>query len=273
MESKEIYSPQFSEYYDMLYGEKGYVLECNHLENIFNRFGKVTSILDLGCGTGTHAIELGSRGYKVLGIDLSQNLINIANSKKKPEDQNVTFEVGDARSIHSAQVYSAVIAMFGIASYQLTRDDIIRMFKSANRNLAAGGLFIFDFWNHNAVVQATRPNGTMKEIKISKDEKHGMRTIYKYTEVIPDGQESNLATYSATIIILESGKEAVIIKDKHRQRFFSVNEIKEILQDAGFSMVGVDGGNLGTTHIQSEGVNRLHWNISVIARKEMDRGW
>jgi SAM-dependent methyltransferase len=265
MENKEIYSSCFAEYYDALYSEKNYKAECDHLQNIFSRHGNVTTILDLGCGTGTHAIELARRGcFAVHGIDLSGELIAQANMKSLNMSQPITFEVADARSYHSTKRYSAVISMFGVISYQLKTEDLIRTFKTVNRHLTAGGLFVFDFWNGPAVIRSERPNGTLREIMVDG------RKIYKFTEVVPDGPQNNLADIRFSIFDME---KKIHIQDRHRQRFFFMHEIEDQLTQIGMKIVGIEGGNLGTSLLHAESVNRLPWNVTVIARKEKDNEW
>lgn len=270
MESKEIYSPCFADYYDTLYGEKNYKVECDHLQNIFNRYGTVACVLDLGCGTGTHALELGHRGYRVHGIDLSEKLIKQASNKRKKELTNVSFEVGDARCYHSTEKYHAVISMFGVISYQLKTEDVIRMLKTVNRHLVPGSIFVFDFWNGPAVIRSERPNGTLREITIPSTRHEGNKRIYKFTEVVPDGPQNNLADIRFSIFDMDDG---VLIQDRHRQRFFFMHEIEDYLSHVGMKIEQVDSGNLGTSLLHVEGVNRLPWNITVIARKEKDCVW
>jgi SAM-dependent methyltransferase len=275
MEDKEIYSPCFADYYDVLYSEKNYKVECDHLQNIFIRSaGPNSSVLDIGCGTGIHAINLGRRGYKVHGIDLSQKLISKA-IFKKGDMANVSFEVADARTYHSINKYGIVISMFGVLSYQLETDDLIKVLKTVNRHLVPGGIFIFDFWNGPAVLNSQRPNGTMRKINTLSNKFRGMheypmKDIYKFTEVIPDGPQNNLATIHFTIFDME---ENVVIDDRHRQRFFFMHEIEDHLKTAGLKIIGTEGGNLGTSLLHADGVNRLPWNVTVIARKEKDNEW
>ncbi|MGC9104653.1 MAG: class I SAM-dependent DNA methyltransferase [Candidatus Methanodesulfokora sp.] len=91
---------QYALYYDLLYANRDVRREVDFIESIIQRFSrvKVKKILDVGCGTGIHSIELGRRGYNVLGIDISEEMIKRAREKAKGME-NVGFLVGDATNI------------------------------------------------------------------------------------------------------------------------------------------------------------------------------
>ena len=73
---------KFAKYYDLMYSQYEYEKECDYLEEIFNNYATIPkSILDIGCGTGTHALHLAARRYNVVGIDLSEVQIKIAKEK------------------------------------------------------------------------------------------------------------------------------------------------------------------------------------------------
>jgi len=71
------FQKEYAEAYDFLYQDKNYSSECDLIEEIFRKFapGKIRTILDLGCGTGSHAIPLAQRGYRVTGVDLAENML------------------------------------------------------------------------------------------------------------------------------------------------------------------------------------------------------
>ena len=78
-----LFEQAYAEQYDTLYGEKNYESECDLLQKAFKQWGdnNIHAILDLGCGTGNHAIPLARRGYKVTGVDLSANMLEKAQQK------------------------------------------------------------------------------------------------------------------------------------------------------------------------------------------------
>ena len=83
----------YGKYYDIIYADKDYEKECDFLEEIFRNYSKIIpkTILDGGCGTGGHAIPLAERGYEVTGIDLSEEMINIAKEKASKTGVNIDF--------------------------------------------------------------------------------------------------------------------------------------------------------------------------------------
>src|SRR3972149_442231 len=81
-----VFKKQYAEFYDYLYQDKDYERECDFIEAAFNKYGcRVKTILDLGCGTGGHALILSRRGYHVVGVDRSREMIGIAKRKVKAE--------------------------------------------------------------------------------------------------------------------------------------------------------------------------------------------
>jgi len=75
--SDQVFGQAYADQYDLLYHDKDYEAECDLLEEVFRRYGQepIKSILDLGCGTGNHAILLARRGYRVTGVDLSADML------------------------------------------------------------------------------------------------------------------------------------------------------------------------------------------------------
>jgi len=83
-----VFQKDYAYAYDHLYHDKDYEKECDFIETIFQKFtSEVKTVLDLGCGTGGHALILSSRGYKVTGIDRSEDMLKIA--KKRAHDENL----------------------------------------------------------------------------------------------------------------------------------------------------------------------------------------
>ena len=79
----EIFS-KYADYYDALYKDKNYNDESRYIERLINKFaGKKLNILELGCGSGSHAFRLQAKGHNIVAIDRSKKMINLAKKKDK----------------------------------------------------------------------------------------------------------------------------------------------------------------------------------------------
>ncbi|MDZ7718405.1 MAG: class I SAM-dependent methyltransferase [Balneolaceae bacterium] len=109
------------------------------------------NILDLGCGRGRHSITLAERGYNVLGIDLSKEVIakavQIAGDKDLP---NLRFQVGDMRRPLDRS-FDAVVNLFTTFGYFLKDKENEKVIKSVSKMLSEDGIFILDYLNAHKV--------------------------------------------------------------------------------------------------------------------------
>jgi len=118
------------------------------VEEIFRRYGsgEIHTILDLGCGTGGHAIPLTKRGYELVGIDRSPEMLALARRKleefKLEDDLHLpTFLQGDTRTLDLGQSFDAILMMFAVLSYQRTNDDVLDALCTVRQHLQPGGCF------------------------------------------------------------------------------------------------------------------------------------
>ncbi len=120
----------YAEYYNLLYADKNYKEEVSYVENLIHKYSekKVKSILDLGCGTGKHDLLFAEKGYEITGIDLSEQMINIA---KQNKHKNTEYFVGDVRNIKLNKKFDTVVSLFHGASYQNKNLDFENYLKTA----------------------------------------------------------------------------------------------------------------------------------------------
>jgi SAM-dependent methyltransferase len=147
-----VFGPAYADAYDALYSDKDYVGECNMIEALIAEYSASRPrdrLLDLGCGTGSHAIALATRGYDVTGIDRSPMMLARARKKAGAAGigSKVGFYEGDVRSVRlAAKPYDAAIMMFAVLGYQQTDDDVRAALVTARAHLAADRVFLFDVW-------------------------------------------------------------------------------------------------------------------------------
>ena len=242
--------------YDALYEDKDYKKDCQFLEKIFEEYasGKIRTILDLGCGTGGHALILAEKGYKVAGIDLSQEMLEIARKKAKERKLNIEFTPGDIRNIELNQKFDAAISMFAVISYRITNEDLISTFKAALKHLKRNGLFIFDAWFGPAVL-TQEPSDRFEVI-----EKNNERIIRLATPVLDILNHTVDVKYK--IIKLFKDKVLDKVDEVHRVRFLFPQEIELICDMIGFKVLELcPFMELGKNPTEKD------WNVTGIVRK------
>ncbi len=245
----------YAAFYDALYQDKDYAGECDVLEQLFKRFStsRVGKILDLGCGTGGHAVVLASRGYDVTGVDRSAQMLKIAREKTRRLGLRIEFEEGDIRSWRSGEAWDAAIAMFAVISYQVDHDEIASTIETARHHLLPQGLFIFDVW-FGAGVVSNPPGERVKETR------EGDHDIIRCASSTLDLTRQTVHVHYSVIDV--NGQGALQrVRETHRLRFYFPNELDLLLRAGGFSLLHLcPFGQINET------VQRDTWNATVVAQ-------
>jgi SAM-dependent methyltransferase len=148
----------YSRHYDLLYKTKDYVKEVEYVSRMLARHApEARTLLDLGCGTGIHACAFARAGYRVMGVDSSETMLDQARERAKREIKRdccgaVEFVRGDIRHFDLSQHFDVVVALFHVVSYLPTNDDLHAAFSRIREHLTAKGLLIFDHWYGPAVL-------------------------------------------------------------------------------------------------------------------------
>lgn len=246
---------EYARFYDSLYADKDYVAESEYLARSLRKHGcpEGASILDLGCGTGGHAILLARDGYEVTGVDRSPEMIEGARSKAAAEQANIDLIVGDMRSLDLGRTFNAVIAMFAVIGYQLTNDDLVAALTTARKHLNPGGLFVFDAWFGPAVL-ANKPDARTKEVALD-DGGRLVRAATPFMDVV-----AQTVRVDYRLDCHRDGCETETTEESHTMRFLFAQEISYLLGATGFEVVSF-------TPFMREGVPTVDdWNVSWIAR-------
>ena len=195
----------YAYYYNAFYQDKDYKAEALQIDSLLKRYGSnISTIINFGCGTGKHDIELAKMGYQCAGIDMSPLMIDIAQENVKKSGKNIDFSVADIRNFESQAQYDAVISLFHVMSYQTKNEDIISAFQSARKALGEGGLFVFDVW-YGPGVLSDKPCVRVKKIE---DEKNKLVRIAR--PVMHDKENVVDVCYEVFVMDKESGHTKVI---------------------------------------------------------------
>jgi 2-polyprenyl-3-methyl-5-hydroxy-6-metoxy-1,4-benzoquinol methylase len=147
---KQWYETLFENYgrkYDSESFTQGTMGECDFIEREIG-FNKSIKILDIGCGTGRHAIELSKRGYNVTGIDLSDSLLSRAKEKAKKQGLKLDFLKYDARDLPFNNEFHLVIMLCEGAFCLMETDEMnYEILRNATNSLKEHGKLIFTTLN------------------------------------------------------------------------------------------------------------------------------
>lgn len=221
----------YGRYYDVIYKDKDYKKECNFLEEIFRTFSKPSpkTILDLGCGTGGHAIPLAKRDFKVTGVDFSEVMINIAKEKAKKAGVVADFYKIDLRELKLNKKFDACICMFAVMNYLTDNEDIQKALHNIRKLLKNASLFIFDFWYGPAVLTI------LPSVRTKVAENEGIKVI-KLAEPHLDTLH-HICEVDYRLIVANENQIMEEVKEKHRVRFFFPEEIRHYLEENGFKLL------------------------------------
>ena len=132
-------------FYDQLMQGIDYQAWVSYVEKIVANFqGNIKSVVDLACGTGNSTIPWSVRGYRTFGVDLSAEMLKIAQQKAHKKGQKITFLKQDLRSMVLPQQVDLAVCFQDGFNYILNEDDLAAAFRSVYHNLHPEGFFIFD---------------------------------------------------------------------------------------------------------------------------------
>lgn len=252
----KIFGSTYANFYDIFYHDKNYEKECDCLEQIFGQFSKkkIKSILDLGCGTGNHALPLAQRGYSVTGVDISESMLRQAHKKSSLNDGKVEFIRGDIRHVRLKKKYDSAIMMFAVLGYQLNNSDVLKTLQTVRQHLSSGGLFIFDVWYGPAVLY-TKPSQRTKTIPL----KNGEKIVRKASADI--NVIDQICSVNYKLHQVRNNKTINRIKEQHTMRFFFPLELQMALEFSDFQLL-----HLGAFSQYKRQPTEKDWNIVAVAK-------
>jgi SAM-dependent methyltransferase len=223
----EVFS-DYARYYDLLYKDKDYAGETAYVHALIQKYKLgAKSILNLGCGTGKHDACLQKLGYEICGVDLSETMLVEAHKRAIPG--KLEFFHGDARTVDLGRKFDIVVSLFHVMSYQTTDEDVLSAFKTANRHLKEGGLFIFDFW-HGEGVLSDPPS-----LRVRKLEDDIVSIIRTANPVMHRERDVIDVNYEIHARDKKSGCESEL-RETHTMRYFFLAGLKSFLLEAGFEV-------------------------------------
>ncbi|HJX01871.1 MAG TPA: class I SAM-dependent methyltransferase [Candidatus Humimicrobiaceae bacterium] len=231
---KQWYESIFENYgktYDNECFVQGTIGECDFIEKEIN-FDKSLKIIDIGCGTGRHSIELAKRGYKVTGIDLSSSLLERAKEKAKAENLHIDFQKHDARKLTFKNEFDLTIMICEGAFPLMETDEMnYEILKNAYNVLKSKGKIIF-----------TTLNGLFPLFNSIEKFCAGATGEGNAEYRSNNFDLMTFRDFSITTVKDDSGNTKEL---KCNERYYVPSEITWLLKSLGFKNIDIYGAKLG----------------------------
>lgn len=224
MPKEQLYK-KYAKFYDKVYSKKKYDEEVVFIKSIVRTFKvKGINLIDMACGTGTHAKIFAENGFKVTGVDVNSEMVKIAKTKAK----NATFLKGSMQSFKSKEKFDVATCLFTAINYNKNISDLKNTIKNFYNLLSKGGIVIFDLGVIKG--QKEKKNGIFIDTYTENDLQIARISQWNQSKDNPDIRNANFL-----MLIKDKGKIDFEI-DEHELGIFSVEEIKSIMRNVGFAV-------------------------------------
>ena len=219
----------FAAVYDTFMDDVPYEEWSQYVRSLLTEYGvKDGLVLDLGCGTGSMTELLSAAGYDMIGVDNSEEMLELACGKREKSGRDILYLCQDMREFVLYGTVAAMVSICDCMNYILGLEDLVSVFRLVNNYLDPGGIFIFD-----------------------------MNTEYKYREVMGDcviaedredaafiwdnqyDEEERMNIYDLSIFVREEKDLYRKYQETHYQRAYSIQEVQSAILKAGMEWVAV----------------------------------
>jgi ubiquinone/menaquinone biosynthesis C-methylase UbiE len=205
---------------------------CDSFEQFLVKHSRNEEILDLGCGTGRFAIALAKRGFKVTGLDTTEEMLKIAEQNTKKAKINIKYIKSDMRNFRLKKKIRFIWARGSIGD--LTKiEDIKKALVNIRRNLSRNGLFIFDVRDYVDYLKKN-PEGFACDTRTYK--KKGIKIVFDFKSVL--NKKTKIASIKDTVMI-ETPNNIKKSGGHHQFRYYTRADLKNLLTRTGYKIIKI----------------------------------
>lgn len=217
----------FAEVYDLFMDNVPYGEWCRYLTGLLRDFGVEEGlVLDLGCGTGTMTELLAGAGYDMIGVDNSEEMLEMAAAKREASGRGILYLCQDMREFELYGTVRAVVSVCDSLNYILDTEDLTQVFRLVNNYLDPGGVFIFDLNTDYKYSQ-------MGDETIAENREDGSFIWDNYYH-----REERINEYDLALFVREGGDGLYRkYEETHYQRAYLPEEIRRAGEEAGMEFV------------------------------------
>lgn len=216
----------FSAFYDLFMDNIDYVQWGEYLLSLLKEYDiRSGLVLELGCGTGNMTEFLAAKGYDMIGLDSSCDMLDAAMEKKSISGHNILYLNQDMREFELYGTVAAVVSICDSLNYITKYEELVTVLKLVNNYLDPKGLFIFDM-NMEAKFK------TINDAVIAENREEAS-FIWENTYY----EAEHINEYELTIFARCDDEKYEKLTEIHYERAYSLEEIKAALQEAGMTFV------------------------------------
>lgn len=219
----------FAAVYDAFMDNVPYEEWADYLTGLLADYGvREGIVLDLGCGTGSLTELLARRGFDMIGVDVSEEMLQVAMEKRAESGLDILYLLQDMREFELYGTVAAVVSLCDSMNYLTSYDDLVKVLKLVNNYLDPRGVFIFDL---NTIHKYRDEIG---EETIAESREDAGFIWENYFD-----EDSRINEYDLTLFVREDGDLYRRYDETHFQRAYEPAEIRQAAEAAGMEFVTV----------------------------------
>lgn len=213
----------FAEVYDLFMDQVPYEKWSRRITEILKEYGIPDGlVLDLGCGTGSMTELLAGAGYDMIGVDASEEMLELAYEKRAESGHDILYLLQDMREFELYGTVRAIVSVCDSLNYITEEEELLHVFRLVRNYLDPDGVFFFDM---NTIYKYSEMLG---ETTIAENREEGSFIWENYYD-----PEEQLNQYDLTLYIRDEDDRYTRFEETHIQKAYALERVLELLQQAG----------------------------------------
>lgn len=241
----------FAEVYDLFMDQVPYEKWSRRITEILKEYGIPDGlVLDLGCGTGSMTELLAGAGYDMIGVDASEEMLELAYEKRAESGHDILYLLQDMREFELYGTVRAIVSVCDSLNYITEEEDLLQVFRLVWNYLDPDGVFFFDM---NTIYKYKEMLG---ETTIAENREEGSFIWENYYD-----PEEQLNQYDLTLYVQDEDDRYVRFEETHIQKAYALERVLELLEKAGLKAEQIFDSDTGEAVMETTG------KFCVVAQK------
>ena len=241
----------FAEVYDLFMDQVPYEKWSRRITEILKEYGIPDGlVLDLGCGTGSMTELLAGAGYDMIGVDASEEMLELAYEKRAESGHDILYLLQDMREFELYGTVRAIVSVCDSLNYITEEEDLLQVFRLVWNYLDPDGVFFFDM---NTIYKYKEMLG---ETTIAENREEGSFIWENYYD-----PEEQLNQNDLTLYVQDEDDRYVRFEETHIQKAYALERVLELLEKAGLKAEQIFDSDTGEAVMETTG------KFCVVAQK------